>query len=37
MNEQEIDKNPRRNKQLEDLTKKKEEVINDFCKSLLQK
>lgn len=37
MTEQESDKNSRRNKQLEDLTRKKEEVIREFCKSLLQK
>ena len=37
MNEHESEKQHKKNKILEDLIKKKEEVINDFCKSLLQK
>ena len=37
MNEQDCDKNPKKNKQLDELSRKKEEVINEFCKSLLQK
>ena len=37
MNDQDSDKNPKKNKQLEQLARKKEEVINEFCKSLLQK
>jgi len=37
MNEHESEKQHKKNKVLEELIKKKEEVINDFCKSLLQK
>lgn len=37
MNEHESEKQHKKNKVLEELIKKKEEVINEFCKSLLQK
>lgn len=37
MNEQDTDKHSRKAKLLEEYIQKKEEVINDFCKSILQK
>lgn len=36
LHEQEQEKNSRKNKIIDELTQKKEEVINEFCKSLLQ-